>query len=196
MDALLNILMSNGMVQKICTWVYTNILKTKQRAPVFIISMHIYLTKLLFDDYTGPNSLVICYLALMGSFCLIWESVYSILAVRTVKSGILADISFLIFDTTTKFVNLVTIGLFATSGLPLTYIMTNYSQLSVIILVSLIFVINYLFDLIEQKIWGDKYWSKLIAKSNDIESRVLTEIGQDKFNDLTIKLNGSTSNQK
>lgn len=172
----LSSLLTSSSIGTITSWIYNSILKTRVRLPIFMISLHIYVTQLAFTNYTGNHSYIIVYLSLIAAAGLIWEFVFPIWATRLIPTTCLSGFTFALFSSLSHFINLSTIGLFATSGLPLTYLISNYSQIAIIAIISSIFIFNYGFDWFEEKLWGDKYWGKLIAERDQLEQQILTNI--------------------
>jgi hypothetical protein len=173
-------------VATITSWLYRNVLKTRERLPLFIISLHIYITHLIFMNYRGNKVWVTVYLSLMCTVCLLWELLYPVWATKFIEATCFTEASFATFYSLSRFINLVTVGLFATSGLPLTYLIPGYSQTAVVILISLIFVFNFLLDWIERKLWGDKYWGLLIAKRDELENKILVDLNKVNFDNVSL----------
>jgi len=171
-------------VTELCTLIYKNVLKTRERLPFFIIGLHIYISQLAFTNYTGSLIWPIIHLVTLGLICMAWELFYSISATKRVNYSCLQQSSFVIFYTLTQYTNLITVSLFSTAGVPLTYLITDYSSTTIVIFVSFLFILNYIFDYIERKFWGEKYWKALLDERDNLEDKIMDDMNKVNFDDL------------
>lgn len=172
-----------------CKWIYNNILKTKNRLPIFIIGLHIYITELAFKNYNGKNIWIIIYLSIISVLSLAWETFIPLWTIQITKFSCMTESGFVIYTCITKFINLIAVGLFATSGLPLTYLIPGLPQYILLIFVSLIILINCGFDYIEKKIWNNKKWKIMQKKSEQLEDIIIGDINQINFDNISVDIN-------
>ena len=159
------------------TWLYANVLKTRERLPLFAIGLHVAICHSVWADYTGPDLGPILHLVGLGTFCLAWELFYSIWATQRVRDTCLRNTAFVVAYSLNRFINLAVISLFASQGVPLTYVTSGYSQEVVMGMIAVIFCVNALFDLAERK-WGTRYWRALLEKRTELEDKVITDLNQ------------------
>lgn len=177
--------------------IYKNITKTKNRLPLFLIGLHIYICNFTFQTEDVPNYWIILYLVLMCTLTFGWELIIVLITTKHVDAPIEIEIMFAICYTLFRLINLVTICLFVTSGIPLSYLIT-FSNTIIDVATSVIFVTNYIFDYIEKGLSGDKYWTLLLNEREKIEENLLDHINKITFKriDPSININPKIDSSK
>jgi len=181
--------MNADLISTITKWIYNIISTTKSKIPLFVIALHVYITNLAFKTEQSLAA-VVGYVVALAVFCIIWESSYAIWATTQVKSLWYSKMFYILFVSATRFFNLVSIALFTTSGLPLTYIVP-ISTVALTVIFSVIIVINYIIDIIEQNIWPEN-WKKMYNIEDTEETKIDNQIDQGL--DMTIGPTGPSSN--
>ncbi|AYV76307.1 MAG: hypothetical protein Terrestrivirus5_129 [Terrestrivirus sp.] len=161
----------------ISTWVYNVIEQTKKKSPMFIISLHIFVSNIVFSSSNEVNpgeGGIIAYLVILGVVCLLWEFGYALYATYDEKFMWYTEISFALFTTMTGFFNLCALALFSTQGVPLDHLVP-LSRNALTVVAASVIVINYLVDLIEQKFWPAS-WQKMYNVMTTAENKVINEL--------------------
>jgi hypothetical protein len=162
-----------NLVAIVITWIYNIITTTKNKSPMFIISLHIFVTNIAFTSSTDVNrTAIIVYLTLLGFGCLLWEFGYALFGTYKENVPWYSEWLFALCETLTGFFNLCALALFSTQGVPLNYLVSLSQDALTVVAVSVI-IINYVIDLLEQKYWSAN-WKKMYNNMTANENKVLT----------------------
>jgi hypothetical protein len=167
--------MNTELALNVTKIVYDVISQTKKRLPLFIIGLHVFIANNLFTGTPQKESMdkkvdekeklnIYIYLGILSIICLLWEFFFAIKATIVVHFPWYSEMSFALYVSITRFVNLIVVCMFVTQGNPLTHIVP-LSQEFLTAIMSVIIVVNYFIDKFESKHWNAN-WKKMYEIRN------------------------------